>query len=128
MKKYLLILFLTTSQLFAQETAEENAKLAFEFVMAGENADEFITKAIELNKDYPLTYVSRGLQYQYLKKDIALALKDFDLAIKLDDKTGFALYFKALILLENDKQKACELIQKAKELNNYMALSFTKCD
>ena len=76
MKKYILILFLTTSQLFAQETAEENAKIAFEFVMAGENADEFIAKALELDKDYPFTYVSRGLQYQYLKNDVALAKDD----------------------------------------------------
>lgn len=126
--KKIIFFFFIFAKIFGQETAQENAKIAFEFVMAGERADEFINKAIELDKDYPFTYVCRGLQNQYLNSDMKLAVKDFDLAIELGDKTGFALYYKALILFEKDKKSACELIMRAKELNNYMALNFTKCN
>lgn len=114
--------------IFAKIFGQENEKFSFEFVMAGERADEFINKAIELDKDYLFTYFCRGLKNQYLNIDMKLAVKDFDLAIELGDKTGFALYYKALILFEKDKKTACELIVRAKELNNYMALNFTKCN
>lgn len=127
MKKIIFFL-LVFSKIFAQETAEENAKIAYEFVMAGENADHLINKAIELDKNYPFTYVCRGLQNQYLKKNLEQAIKDFDLAIKLEDKTGYALYYKALILIDKDEKTACELLEKARELENYMALIFKKCN
>lgn len=128
-KIYFLITLVYSSLMFSQETAEENAKMAFEFVMAGENADHLINKAIELDKDYSFTYVCRGLQKQYLDKNIDEAIIDFDLAIKLKDSSGYALYYKALIFFDrSQKEYACELIEQCKKMNLPLANTIDVCD
>jgi len=77
------------------------------------------TKAIdEEGNEYidPSAFPYRGISYTALKK-YKEALADFDLGIKVYDKSSLSYYYKGITLLEiGDKAQALVHIEKAKEL------------
>ncbi|WP_299437549.1 hypothetical protein [uncultured Aquimarina sp.] len=77
------------------------------------------TKAInEEGMEYidPSAFPYRGISYTALK-EYDKAIADFDLGIKVYDKSSLSYYYKGITLLEiGKKPKALECLEKAKEL------------
>ena len=88
----------------------------------GQCARDEISKAIELNPNLPLAYVSRGVGNYYLPSSMGggadLALKDIEKAISLDAKLSEGYLWKGIVLRKlNRNSEARQAFQKALELN-----------
>jgi tetratricopeptide (TPR) repeat protein len=88
----------------------------------GECAQQELNKAIQLNGNLALAYVSRGVGYTYLPASfgggVDLALKDFDKAIALDPKLADAYLWKGVALRKVSQNAAARrAFQKALELD-----------
>jgi tetratricopeptide (TPR) repeat protein len=88
----------------------------------GQCAQEELNKAIQLNGNLALAYVSRGVGYTYLPASfgggVDLALKDFNRAIALDPKLADAYLWKGVALRKISQNAAArEAFQKALELD-----------
>lgn len=88
----------------------------------GQCAQEELNKAIQLNGNLALAYVSRGVGYTYLPASfgggVDLALKDFNRAIALDPKLADAYLWKGVALRKISQNAAArKAFQKALELD-----------
>lgn len=88
----------------------------------GQCAQQELNKAIQLNGNLALAYVSRGVGYTYLPPSfgggVDLALKDFNKAIALDPKLADAYLWKGVALRKISRNGAArQAFQKALELD-----------
>lgn len=88
----------------------------------GQCAQQELNKAIQLNGNLALAYVSRGVGYTYLPPSfgggVDLALKDFNKAIALDPKLADAYLWKGVALRKISRNAAArQAFQKALELD-----------
>ena len=84
----------------------------------GQCARDEITKAIELNPNLALAYVTRGVGNYYLPSSMGggleIALKDFDTAISLDPKLADAYLWKGITLRKaNQNGEARKALEEA---------------
>jgi tetratricopeptide (TPR) repeat protein len=87
----------------------------------GQCARDEINKAIELNPQLALAYVSRGVGNYYLPSSMGggvdIALKDFDKAISLDPKLADAYLWKGIALHKaNRNSEARQSLEQAIQL------------
>ena len=89
-----------------------------DYKKAFENYD----KAIQINPNYFEAWLNRGVEKYYLN-DYEGSLYDLTKAIELDLNLAPAYYFRALILLNTDKNAACEDLNRAASLGFNAAIS-----
>jgi tetratricopeptide (TPR) repeat protein len=87
----------------------------------GQCSRDEINKAIQLNPNLALAYVTRGVGNSYLPASMGggvdLALKDFDKAISLDPKLADAYLWKGVTLRKaNRVGEARQALQQAAKL------------
>ncbi|MBG6128830.1 tetratricopeptide (TPR) repeat protein [Aquimarina sp. EL_43] len=83
-----------------------------------EEAIHEFTNVIKEEGDYvkASVYVYRGISYMHQKK-YKIAISDFDMAIKLFDKSSMGYYYKGLTFLEmGNKKEAILAIEQSKKL------------
>ena len=81
-----------------------------------EEALVYFNKALELDKDEPLTLNNRGFT-RYKLNNLAGALEDINKSIFLYTTNAYAYKNRALVYLALDKkEEACTDLQKAREL------------
>lgn len=80
-----------------------------------EEALVYFNKALELDKDEPLTLNNRGYT-RYKLNNLAGALEDIDKSIILYATNAYAYKNRALVYIALDKEEACKDLQKAREL------------
>ncbi|MBV8552720.1 MAG: tetratricopeptide repeat protein [Acidobacteriaceae bacterium] len=88
----------------------------------GKCAQDEINRAIELNKDLALAYVSRGVGDYYLPQQmgggLALALQHLDKAISLDPKLAEAYLWKGVVLRKSNRDaEARQAFERALQLD-----------
>jgi len=88
----------------------------------GQCARDELEKAIQLNGNLALAYVSRGVGYTYLPPSfgggIDLALKDFNKAIAINPNLADAYLWKGVALHKaNQNAEARQALQKALQLD-----------
>ena len=88
----------------------------------GQCAQQELNKAIQLNGNLALAYVSRGVGYTYLPASfgggVDLALKDFNKAISLDPNLADAYLWKGVALRKVSRNAASrQAFQKALQLD-----------
>lgn len=92
-----------------------------------EMAIEYFSKIIKMNPNFSEAYVNRGTAYSRIKNpDAAIlfydeqtnnAISDFDKAIEIDPKNGYAYYNRAVAkYIKGDSSESLLDIKKAKEL------------
>lgn len=79
------------------------------------NAFESYDKAIAINPNYFEAWLNRGVE-KYYQNDFNGSLLDLTKAIEINSKLAPAYYFRALILLDSDKNASCEDLNKAANL------------
>ena len=90
-------------------------------------AIEYFSKVIKLNPNFSEAYVNRGTAYSRIKnpdahssfydEQINNAISDFDKAIAIDPKNGYAYYNRAVAkYIKGDSNESLLDIKKAKEL------------
>ena len=87
-----------------------------------EKAFESYDNAIRINPNYFEAWLNRGVEKYYLK-DYEGSLYDLTKAIEINPNLAPAYYFRALILLNSDKDAACEDLNKAANFGFSAALS-----
>lgn len=89
-----------------------------DFQKAFDNYD----KAIELNPNYFEAWLNRGIEKFYLK-NYEGSLNDLTKAIEINPDLAPAYYFRALIIINSDKQASCVDLNKASNLGFEAAFS-----
>ena len=81
-----------------------------------EEALQYFDKALQLEKEEPLTLNNRGFT-RYKLNDLTGALEDINKSISLYPSNAFAYKNRALVYLaQENKAEACKDLNKAKEL------------
>ncbi len=96
------------------EYAEAYSNMGISWSRLGnmEKAFEAYDKAIQINPNYFEAWLNRGID-KYYAEDFENALTDINQAIQLNSKLAPAYYFRALILINSDKNLACIDLDKA---------------
>ncbi len=85
-------------------------------------AFESYDKAIKINPNYFEAWLNRGIDKYYLN-DHKGSLSDLTKAIEINPNLAPAYYFRAMILLNSDKNASCEDLNKAASLGFNAAIS-----
>jgi tetratricopeptide (TPR) repeat protein len=85
-------------------------------------AFESYDKAIKINPNYFEAWLNRGVDKYYLN-DYNGSLSDLTKALEINPNMAPAYYFRAMILLNSDKNASCEDLNKAASLGFNAAIS-----
>ncbi len=85
-------------------------------------AFESYDKAIKINPNYFEAWLNRGVDKYYLN-DYNSSLSDLTKAIEINPNLAPAYFFRAMILLNSDKNASCEDLNKAASLGFNAAIS-----
>ena len=100
--------------------AYSNMGIAWSRLDEKDKAFDSYNKAIQINPNYFEAYLNRGID-KYYTADYKGALEDLNKTIQLNRQVGPAYYFRAMIILQSDKQAACNDFINAKNLGFSLA-------
>ena len=108
--------------------AYSNMGIAWSRLGNSEKAFVNYDKAIAIDPNYFEAYLNRGID-RYYAKAFDEAIVDLNKVLELNNRVGAAYYFRAMILLNSDRNAACNDFQSAIQLGFTMAsqLARTYC-